>query len=215
MKTWFLLLALCVAISGYGQSLYPDGGTVTADGITFKVENNIIFTLDNTANVYCDDPNWHYKDGRELETRDEYDAVHATAGPTAQERAIREAFGDELLLSLRAAYATQIYCPLSIFYVVGPEGDTLEVSFIMNADSILLSIPPEVYAALEHNLKKYVKWKVNEFGKKLLFIQTMSAIPLKNVPLNSEFAKLKPDGWDADSDLLPDVGGKDWKKDPF
>ena len=82
MKNYILLLALTFATGAYCGNPYQDGSTVTANGITFKVENDKFgFALSNTANIYSHEANWRYKDGRKLETEDEYAVIDGSMKP--------------------------------------------------------------------------------------------------------------------------------------
>lgn len=190
MKNSILFSALIFAIGGYCQNPYQGVTTVSADGITFEVKlTEASFVLSNKTNTYVNELPWRYKDGRELETEDEYAVVDADVSPGSQNRAIREAFGDTIISSLRSYN----YSPMTIFYVIGPDGDTLEVSFIMDAVPELVSLAPKVFAALERNLKKYVKWKVNAYGRQLEFFHGRSYVKFDQVPLDSELRHIKPD----------------------
>lgn len=191
MKTIFLLLSLLFMTEAYcQQNTYQGVTAVSADGITFEVKlSKYSFFLRNAANTRSQRNVWRYKDGRELETEDEYAVVDADVSPGSQNRAIREAFGDTVISSLRSYN----YSPMTIFYVIGPDGDTLEVSFIMDAVPELVSLAPKVFAALERNLKKYVKWEVNAYGRQLEFFHVQSFVKFDKVPLDSELHKIKPD----------------------
>ena len=190
MKTIFLLLPLVFAINAYSQNAYQNVTTVSADGITFEVElKGNSFFLSNTANIYAGEANWRYKDGRELETLDEYAFVDGSMKPGGENLAFRQSLSDSIILSLRSYK----HSPMTIFYVIGPDGDTLEISFIMDAIPELLSLSPGVFAALERNLKKYVKWDVNEYGRQLEFMHTPGFVHFRNVPLNSEVPQRNPD----------------------
>lgn len=83
-------------------------------------------------------------------------------------------------------------------------GDTLEVAFVMDPVPELLSLAPEQYATLEQNLKKYVKWELNIFGKKLEFMQGASNVHFTQVPLNSEVPpkKLLPEDFNPAGELM-------------
>lgn len=189
MKTIFLLLSLVFTINGYCQNPYQGVTAVSADGITFEVElKGSSFFLSNTANIYAGEANWRYKDGRELETLDEYAVIDGSMKPGVENLALRKSLPDSVILSLRSYK----YSPMTIFYVIGPDGDTLEVSFIMNAVPELLSLPPETFALLEQNLKRCVKWEVNKYGQQLEFMQTSSFVHFQKVPLNSEAIQVKP-----------------------
>lgn len=188
-----LLLSLTFAIGVHAQT-YRDGATVTANGITFRVElDEYSFVLYNAANVYDNAPRWRYKGGRELMSEDEYEVVEAHMKPGVQNLALRKTFRDVFIARMRASYPTYISSPLSICYVIGPEGDTLEVAFIMHPVPELLALPPEMFAKLEQNLKNYVKWEVNEFGKKLEFMQGSSFVHFTQVPLDSELHPIRQD----------------------
>ena len=205
MKTIFLLLSLVFIINGYCQNPYQGVTAVSADGITFEVElKGSSFFLSNTANIYAGEANWRYKDGRELETLDEYAVIDGSMKPGVENLALRKSLPDSVILSLRSYK----YSPMTIFYVIGPDGDTLEVSFIMNAVPELLSLPPETFALLEQNLKRCVKWEVNKYGQQLEFMQTSSFVHFQKVPLNSEAIQVKPNiGGGLDSNFDTDLGG--------
>ena len=122
--------------------------------------------------------------------------------PGGENLALRKSFLDADIESLRSYK----HSPMTIFYVVGPDGDTLEVTFIMDSIPELLSLPPETFALLEQNLKKYVKWEVNAYGQQLEFMQTRSFIHFQKVPLNSEVPQRNPD-ISFDSDLELEIEG--------
>lgn len=203
MKNYILLLALTFATGAYCGNPYQDGSTVTADGITFEVKlSKYSFFLRNTANTRSQKANWRYKDGRKLETEDEYAVIDGTMKPGGENLAFRKSFLDADIESLRFYK----HSPMTIFYVVGPDGDTLEVTFIMDAVPELLSLPPETFALLEQNLKKYVKWEVNVYGQQLEFMQAISPVHFQKVPLNSEVPQRNPD-ISFDSDLELEIEG--------
>ncbi len=122
--------------------------------------------------------------------------------PGGENLAFRKSFLDADIESLRSYK----HSPMTIFYVVGPDGDTLEVTFIMDAVPELLSLPPETFALLEQNLKKYVKWEVNVYGQQLEFMQAISPVHFQKVPLNSEVPQRNPD-ISFDSDLELEIEG--------
>ena len=205
MKTIFLLLLSAFAINGYSQNAYQNVTTVSADQITFEVElKGNTFFLSNMANIYTGEANWRYKDGRELETEDEYAVIDGTMETGGENLAFRKSLPDSVILSLRSYK----HSPMTIFYVVGPDGDTLEVTFIMDSVPELLSLPPETFALLEQNLKKYVTWKINKYGQQLEFMQAISPVHFQKVPLSSEVPQRNPNiGGGLDSNLDRDFGG--------
>lgn len=205
MKTIFLLLSLAFTIGGYSQNPYQNGTTVSADGITFEVRlSKYSFFLRNTANTRSQKANWRYKDGRELETLDEYAVIDGSMKPGGENQALRKSLPDSVILSLRSYKHSR----MTIFYVIGPDGDTLEVTFIMSPVPELLSLPPETFALLEQNLKKYVKWEVNKYGQQLEFMQTSSFVHFQKVLLDSETIQIKPNiGGGLDINFDKDLGG--------
>lgn len=205
MKNYILLLALTFTTGAYCQNPYQNGATVSADGITFEVRlSKYSFFLRNTANTRSQKANWRYKDGRELETEDEYAVIDGSMKPGVENLALRKSLPDSVILSLRSYKHSR----MTIFYVVGPDGDTLEVTFIMSPVPELLSLPPETFALLEYNLKKYVKWEVNKYGQQLEFMQTSSFVHFQKVPLNSEVPPRNPNiGGGLDSNFDTDLGG--------
>ena len=190
VKYSILLLALTFASGGYCQSPYQNGSTVSADGMTFEVRlSKYSFFLRNTANTRSQKANWCYKDGRELETLDEYAVIDGSMKPGGENLALRKSLPDSAILSLRSYEHSR----MTIFYVIGPDGDTLEVTFIMSPVPELLSLSPETFALLEQNLKTCVKWEVNKYGQQLEFMQASSFVHFRNVPLNSEVPQRNPD----------------------
>ena len=205
MKTIFLSIALFFAELGFCQTTNPFETieTVEADGITFEVrrtELNVV--ISNVANTYVYRAGWCYKDGRELETEEEYESVDAVKNEAGQNRALREALGDEVIESLRAYHDS----PMIIFYAIGPDGLTLEVAFIMRAMPESLSLPMTTFAALERKLKEYVTWKPNDFAKQLEFFHGFNSVVFSDVPLTSEIKVIR------NPSLEFDPGVKDWIK---
>lgn len=194
----FLLIALFFAGVGYAQSLYQSIETVEADGITFMVKRTEVNALIyNTDYHYVIMDSWHYKDGRELETEEEYDAVDAKKNKAGELRALREVLGDDFITAMRAYRGF----PLKIIYAVGPDGRTLEVGFIISAEPELTALPFKTFAALERKLKQYVTWEPNDFAKQLEFFHGRGYINFRNVPLESELLSVKRN---PDADLVPD-----------
>ena len=57
------------------------------------------------------------------------------------------------------------------------------VSFTIDYVPCMLAIPPSKFALLEKNLKRYVKWDVNLFGRKLQFMHGMSFVNFSKIRL--------------------------------
>lgn len=167
-KLLIFITFLSVVNYGYSQDWYQDGATLPADGIVYKVERmKYTVVLSNEKNVVSNLPNWCYKDGKELKTEEEYDAVYfKMISKDGLFRAFGETFSEEELAPLRLLKDS----PLTLFYAVGPEGDMLEIVFFLDIEPELMSIPPYKFALLERKLKSYVKFKINHYGQKLGFM---------------------------------------------
>lgn len=168
MKNSIVIIFTCISIFHVqAQNFYKDREHVTADGITFKVSfDTYIFSLSNVLNTRDEIPNWYYKDGTELITEEEINAVFFKPFPGTIERAVRETFTEEDVAPLRLLREA----PIAVYYVIGSDGELLEVAFIIDAIPQMLSLPPSKFALLEKNLKKYVKFKVGYFAQKLQFM---------------------------------------------
>lgn len=167
------LLSLSVLLSflpGHAQLKLEDIETRTiirADGITYmKRELPYTISLSNQSNKWADAPNLLFKDGTPLGEYD-YDAYDLYSSQTSFDQAIRMTFTKDEMHVLKSNPPAQ----MTFYYVVSPEGKTLEVAFIIPTKSkVLVDLPPEKYALLEKNLKKYLTWTVNDFGKTMMFL---------------------------------------------
>ncbi|MDE5691004.1 MAG: hypothetical protein K2I13_02140, partial [Alistipes sp.] len=102
MKKLFLLAALFLAGISYGQSIYQSIETVEADGITLTVKHTLHAALIyNSDYHYINESPWRYKDGREVETEEEYDSVSAQKNTAGELRALREVLGDDFITAMR------------------------------------------------------------------------------------------------------------------
>lgn len=178
MKTTLLLVALATALCAQSQNYYKNGVPAWGGPITFNVKlDDHSMVLSNINNTKDDEGNLFYKDGTVLATEGERNEVCLEVAENSQYEALEATFNYEDLLPLCPLKGT----PLSIYYVVSPEGKTLEVAFIIDAVPEMLAIPPWKYAELERNLKKYGKWKLNDFAQKLQFVSGFDFIRFKNI----------------------------------
>ncbi len=182
-----------------GCDYYKGKESVTAGGITYDISYSLSVGLQNTNNVYSNEANWYYQNGQTLKTEAEYECIEATTDTSLQARAIREAFGDIRIDILRRYYEPI----MTILYVIGPDGSTLEVAFIMDNLPELVAIQPSRFARLETLLKKYVKWNVNESGKLLKFIHSIKFVNFHNVPTSDELISIEKNDDALGSDLVP------------
>lgn len=137
-------------------------------GDIIYLKSTLPFTIDysNQANKWIDATYLQFKDGTPLDEYD-YDSYELSANQASYDRAIRSTFTKKEFDALAKNPPAQ----MTIYYVVSPGGETLEVAFIIPKESkILIDLPPEKFALLEKNLKKNLKWTVNDFGKQMLFL---------------------------------------------
>ena len=199
-KLILLFPLLFLALIGYSQDIqqmnyYAKDGTVSAtDGTTYSIYGSDFpnISISNAQNTYLAlnaDPNLYYKDGRVVETVEEYEST----GGTVTEKGIfarvfRELFTDEQIAALRS-----LRWPMTVMYAVNPEDGTMfEVSFVIGNYPELTSLPPDFYAKLERRLKEEVRWHVNDFSKQLKYVFGTTEVKFKQIPLTSELHQIKP-----------------------
>ena len=201
MKRLIILCCLLFAAAGYGQTpepavnYYAKDGTVSAtDGTVYCIDgaDSSIITISNAENRYSTvdaSPSLYYKDGRRLETLEEYGRVDgAVADQEAFTRIFREMFTDEQIVALR-----NLRLPLAVGCAVNPEdGVQLEVSFVIGNYPELTSLPPDFYRTLEKRLKEEVRWHVNDFAKQLKYMFGLTIFNFRKLPLTSELHQIKP-----------------------
>ena len=201
MKRTILLLSLLLAAAAYAQpsepavNYYAKDGTVQAsDGTVYCVDgaDSSIITISNAENRYSTvdaSPSLYYKDGRRLETLEEYGRVDgAVEDQEAFTRIFREMFTDEQIVALR-----NLRLPLAVGCAVNPEtGVQLEVKFAIGNYPELTSLPPDFYRALEKRLKEEVRWNVNDFAKQLKYMFGLTVLNFRKLPLTSELHQFKP-----------------------
>ena len=201
MKRLIILCCLLFAAAGYGQTpepavnYYAKDGTVSAtDGTVYCVDgaDSPTITICNAENRYTAadaSSSLYYKDGRRLETVEEYGRVDgAVADQEAFTRIFREMFTDEQIVALR-----NLRLPLAVGCAVNPEtGVQLEVSFVIGNYPELTSLPPDFYRTLEKRLKEEVRWNVNDFAKQLKYMFGLTIFNFRKLPLTSELHQIKP-----------------------
>ncbi len=195
MKRTILLLSLLLAAAAYAQpsepavNYYAKDGTVQAsDGTVYSVDGAdspsiIIANAENRYSRAGASPSLYYKDGRRLETVEEYESVNgAVEDQEIVNRILRDMFTDEQIVALR-----NLRLPLAVGCAVNPEdGVQLEVSFVIGNYPELTSLPPDFYRALEKRLKEEVRWHVNDFAKQLKYMFGLTIFNFRKLPLTSE-----------------------------
>ena len=195
MKRTILLLSLLLAAAAYAQTPEPavnyyakDGTVQASDGTVYSIygsdfPNISISNAQNTCLALNADPNLYYKDGRVVETVEEYESTGGTVTEKGVfARVFRELFTDEQIAALRS-----LRWPMTVMYAVNPEdGTTFEVSFVIGNYPELTSLPPDFYATLERRLKEEVRWHVNDFAKQLKYMFGLTIFNFRKLPLTSE-----------------------------
>ena len=201
MKRLIILCCLLFAAAGYGQTpepavnYYAKDGTVSAtDGTVYCIDgaDSSIITISNAENRYSTvdaSPSLYYKDGRRLETLEEYGRVDgAVADQEIVNRILRDMFTDEQIVALR-----NLRLPLAVGCMVNPEtGVQLEVSFVIGNYPEMTSLPPDFYRTFEKRLKEEVRWNVNDFAKQLKYMFGLTIFNFRKLPLTSELHQIKP-----------------------
>ena len=201
MKRLIILCCLLFAAAGYGQTpepavnYYAKDGTVSAtDGTVYCIDgaDSSIITISNAENRYSTvdaSPSLYYKDGRRLETVEEYESVNgAVEDQEIVNRILRDMFTDEQIVALR-----NLRLPLAVGCMVNPEdGVQLEVSFVIGNYPEMTSLPPDFYRTLEKRLKEEVRWNVNDFAKQLKYMFGLTIFNFRKLPLTSELHQIKP-----------------------
>ncbi|MEI3528782.1 MAG: DUF5043 domain-containing protein [Alistipes sp.] len=201
MKRLIILCCLLFAAAGYGQTpepavnYYAKDGTVSAtDGTVYCIDgaDSSIITISNAENRYSTvdaSPSLYYKDGRRLETLEEYGRVDgAVADQEIVNRILRDMFTDEQIVALR-----NLRLPLAVGCTVDPEtGVQLEVKFAIGNYPEMTSLPPDFYRTFEKRLKEEVRWNVNDFAKQLKYMFGLTIFNFRKLPLTSELHQIKP-----------------------
>ncbi len=190
-----MLLSLLLAAAGYAQPSEPavnyyakDGTVQSSDGTVYCIDGAdspsiIIANAENRYSTVDASPSLYYKDGRRLETVEEYESVDgAVADQEIVTRILREMFTDEQIVALR-----NLRLPLAVGCAVNPEdGVQLEVSFVIGNYPELTSLSPDFYRTLEKRLKEEVRWNVNDFAKQLKYMFGLTIFNFRKLPLTSE-----------------------------
>lgn len=207
MKRYVLLAVAFVASQLVAaQNYYQNGVPVTADGITFDVElDKCLFCLTNIENTRTDVVNWRYKsDGREIGP-EEFNRIEFELYDVNR---VAKVFKDTFTPMEIAALKRVEGSPMNVYYVFGPDGNILEVAFIMNSIPELLSISPVRFAQLEKNLKKHIRAYLNPFAQQMEFVGGGQIVGFRFIDEQAAAAGL-PQGSDKPVDpLLPEGDGR-------
>lgn len=168
MKTLSLIfIILFCTHSSFGQNEVKQDEIIQVGNEKF-LKTTMRFTLgySNQTNKWIDAPYLQFRDGTPL-GKDDYDEYELKSVQSTFDQAIRATFTKDEMSNLKNNPPAQ----MTFYYVVSPEGETIETAFIIPRKSaVLADLPPEKYALLEKNLKKYLRWTVNDFGKRMKFL---------------------------------------------
>lgn len=184
-KLFFSLLAVSTFINTFAQEYYKDGTRITVDGITYQVRKRMeLFLLSNISNHLLNE-NWQYRDETVIEFDSDnidYLSSHATFDWELMKKVLKETFTEAEYNRLCKADRSGF----EVFYAIDGNGNILEVSFIINArmNPELARVPPEKYALLEKNIRKYIKWETNEYAKKFKFLHAFSQLDFPDLPID-------------------------------
>ncbi len=180
MKKYLIMLFLAATVPGaFAQDYYVGKKRITADGITFEVNAEpgcMAYGLDNVLNVKSEDPNLYYQDGSVV--TEEHPPRRCEIIEGTPEQAFVETFTKEEYQRMRNSGWKQSVIVVS--FTIDPDGNTIEVGFTLRSIPEVVSLPPEKFALFEKNLKRIVKWKVTEFGKKLKYMFGIGFFNLNN-----------------------------------
>jgi len=172
---FIIVLFTCLVNTGYAQYTYTPGKQETANSITFNVfqDNAVVMRLENAENKLGDA--LYYKDGTPLSGLD-YERVRITPASGKVTKALMETFSEMEYEKLK-----EIKNSLIVYCFISTEGKILEISFILEK-KWMPYITPSQFAKFEQNLKKYLTFSVNDFGKQLQYV---------HAPLFLNFSKIK------------------------
>ncbi len=171
MKKSLLILFLAATVSDvFAQDYYTGKSTVTANGITYHVESQFdnymlcVYDQTNTREPFAP---LRYHNGTEADRKRLGRLLYLVAHN--ENEILTSTFTKEEYAKLQKTQNNSFYVAL----IVSPEGDVIEVYFYFKPLSEFLALSPEKLALLERNIKKLVKWKVTEEGKKLKYTYSM------------------------------------------
>ncbi len=164
MKKWMILCCL-LGWAQYllGQNYYKGKNTVTAEGTTYAVVyTKYLFQLKSTNDQY-ENTSLYYKDGRPYE--EEY-FTDPCIFPDNQEfnEVLKETFTQAEYKRLSNIKKRTTF---DLGFVVDPQGNIVEMYFLLSTHPEIVSLPPERFVQLERNMKAKLHWELTDFGKQL------------------------------------------------
>ena len=178
---FFSVIGLILPLTVFAQNDVMQREVVKTGNNTYiKIILPFSISYSNKANRWDNATNLYFADGTPLDEYD-YDAYDLKSSQASFDQAIRMTFTKKEMNELKNNPPAQ----MTFYYVVSPEGETLEVAFIIPKESsILIDLPLEKYALLEQNLKKYLKWTVNDFGKTMKFLHAWRIVDFPTMKIS-------------------------------
>lgn len=159
------LCCILFGTAGYAQEAETPpqvSFTQTITGNTYAVRSEwYVTTIANTAN-HLDDA-LYYLDGSPVAFEDQEQSL-AQVIPEGLKRAMMATFTASEYAALKS-----IREALLISCIISNTGDVLELTYLIGTADYA-KIPLAKFALLESNLKKYLKFRVTDFGKKLKYL---------------------------------------------
>lgn len=185
MKSYILSIVLfCAAGSVAAQDFYKDDVPVYSNGITSDVKLNILsLRLKNKANSLIWGT-WTYPDGSIIKSDHDDNLVNTVLEFEKESfnEALKKTFTKAEFDKLRAVKGIKF----NIYCVIDNNLNIRELDFYMSIydDPIFLQIPPEKYALLEKNIKKYVKITANEYAKKFKYMHATKYVDFSKIHID-------------------------------
>ena len=167
MKRFSVLLTLlvCAATNGVAQNPYADGVRVTADSITYIVENayDVYYRLVNIDNKYTDKTPIDLN-GNPV-SPDDFEYKAGVLDVESLRQAITATFSHDELATLGATKSG-----IRLFLTINNAGELLEVVFQVYLIPTANDIPISKFELFEKNLKKHLRFiELSDFEKNLQF----------------------------------------------
>ncbi len=171
MKKYLFLLFLAATASGaFAQDYYTGKESVSAEGVTYRIKsmcNNFMLCVYDQNNKYEPLGSLYYHDGSVADQKRLGRLLYLVAHN--ENEILTATFTKEEYAKLQNVQENTLDVAMSI----SPEGEVIEVYFFFRPLPGFLALSPEKLALLERNIKKMVKWKVTEEGKKLKYTYSM------------------------------------------
>lgn len=195
MKNLFLLIVITLSTSiVYAQTPYADGTRVTADSITYAVENvhGVYYRLVNIDNKHTDKTPIDLN-GNPI-SPDDFEYKMGVLDVESLRQAITATFSHDELAALGATKSG-----IRLFFTINNLGELLEIVFQVYVIPTVCDISITKFELFEKNLKKYLRFpELSEFEKNLQFSHSSILIRWERYAPKMLIEK------DPNTEILPD-----------